>query len=49
MKWGTRKSGGIAERDGEALYFDDVEWGWNGSGVSILSPGGGQGELIGAL
>jgi hypothetical protein len=31
------------------LYFDDVESGWNFSGVNgegrILRPGGGQGEL----
>jgi hypothetical protein len=39
----------IAERQGEVLYFDDVEWGWNSSGVNkegrLLRPGGGQGEL----
>ena len=39
----------IAERQGEVHYFDDVEWGWNSSGVKkkgrLLRPGGGQGEL----
>jgi hypothetical protein len=39
----------IAQRQGEVLYFDDVEWGWNSSGVNkegrLLRPGGGQGEL----
>jgi hypothetical protein len=43
----------IAERRGEVLYFDDVEWGWNFSAVSekgrILRPGGRQGELAGVL
>ena len=43
----------IAERQGQVLYFDDVEWGWNWSEVSredrILRPGGGQGELRGVL
>jgi hypothetical protein len=39
----------IAERHGQVLYFDDVEWGWNWSEVDredrILRTGGGQGEL----
>jgi hypothetical protein len=43
----------IAERQGQVLYFDDVEWGWNWSEVCredrILRPGGGQGELWGVL
>lgn len=43
----------IAERHGQALYFDDVEWGWNFSEVDeegrILRPGGGQGELSDVL
>ena len=43
----------IAERRGEVLYFDDVEWGWNFSAVNeegrILRPGGRQGELGGVL
>jgi hypothetical protein len=43
----------IAERRGEVLYFDDVEWGWNFSAVNeegrILRPGGGQSELAGVL
>jgi hypothetical protein len=43
----------IAERRGQVLYFDDVEWGWNYSEVDeegrILRPGGGQGELGGVL
>jgi len=43
----------IAERQGQVLYFDDVEWGWNWSEVNredrILRPGGGQGELVGML
>jgi|SRR4051812_42006668 hypothetical protein len=43
----------IAERQGQVLYFDDVEWGWNWSEVDredrILRPGGGQGELMGML
>ena len=43
----------IAERQGQVLYFDDVEWGWNFSEVDeegrILRPGGGQGELRGVL
>jgi hypothetical protein len=43
----------IAERQGQLLYFDDVEWGWNWSEVSregrILRPGGRQGELRGKL
>ena len=43
----------IAERGGLVLYFDDVEWGWNWSGVDaggrILWPGGSQCSLAGAL
>jgi hypothetical protein len=43
----------IAERQGQVLYFDDVEWGWNFSEIDeegrILRPGGGQGELSGVL
>ena len=43
----------IAERQGQVLYFDDVEWGWNFSEVNeegrILRPGGRQGELSGVL
>ncbi|WZO98272.1 hypothetical protein EP7_005332 [Isosphaeraceae bacterium EP7] len=43
----------IAERRGQVLYFDDVEWGWNFSEVDeegrVLRPGGGQGELSGVL
>jgi hypothetical protein len=43
----------IAERQGQVLYFDDVEWGWNWSEVSqedrILRPGGRQGELSSVL
>ncbi len=43
----------IAERQGQVLYFDDVEWGWNYSEVSredrILNPGGSQSELRGVL
>lgn len=39
----------LAEREGQVLYFDDVEWGWNLSEVDdsgrILRPGGGQCEL----
>jgi hypothetical protein len=39
----------IAERDGQVLYYDDVEEGWNPSEVDkvgrILRPGGGQGRL----
>ena len=43
----------IAERLGEVLYWDDVEWGWNWSEESregrILKPGAGQGDLRGML
>jgi hypothetical protein len=43
----------IAEREGQVLYFDDVEWGWNFSEVDeegrILRPGGRQNELSGVL
>jgi hypothetical protein len=43
----------IAEREDLVLYFDDVEWGWNWSGVDtggcILRPGGSQGSLSDAL
>ena len=43
----------IAQRRGQLLYFDDVEWGWNFSEVDeegrILRPGGGQSELGGVL
>jgi hypothetical protein len=43
----------IAERQGQVLYFDDVEWGWNFSEVDeagrILRPGGRQCELSGIL
>ncbi len=46
---GDEKVWVLAERQGHALYFDDVEWGWNSSEVNeegrILRPGGGQGEL----
>lgn len=43
----------IAERQGQVLYFDDVEWGWNSSEVNeegrILRPGGRQGGLESVL
>lgn len=46
---GDEKVWVIAERNGQVLYFDDVEWGWNSSEVDeegrLLRPGGGQGEL----
>jgi len=50
---GDEKVWVIAERRGQVLYFDDVEWGWNFSEVNdegrILRPGGRQGELSGVL
>lgn len=43
----------IAKREGQVLYFDDVEWGWNFSKVDeqgrVLQPGGGQSEFSGVL
>jgi hypothetical protein len=50
---GDERAWVIAERQGQVLYFDDVEWGWNFSEVDeegrILRPGGRQRELSGVL